>query len=64
MMMGWNGMPMTFGGPYDPQSVIVITKENIQALILAAGVEQEARKLGGPEKFFTADIQVKAVGRR
>ena len=43
---------------------IVITKENIQALIVAAGIESEALKLGGPEKFFTADMQVKALGRR
>jgi NitT/TauT family transport system substrate-binding protein len=43
---------------------IVITKENIQALIYAAGVETEARRLGGAEKFFAADPQSKAVGRR
>ena len=43
---------------------IVISKENIQALIYAAGVEAEARKLGGAEKFFAADPQAKAVGRR
>ena len=43
---------------------IVISKENIQALIYAAGVEAEARKLGGAEKFFAAEPQAKAVGRR
>ncbi len=43
---------------------IVITRENIQALIRAAGVEEDARKLGGPEKFFNADLQLKATGRR
>jgi len=43
---------------------IVITKENIQALITAAGVEEEARKLGGAEKFFAAEMQIKAVSRR
>jgi ABC-type nitrate/sulfonate/bicarbonate transport system substrate-binding protein len=43
---------------------IVITKANIEALIRAAGVEQEAKKLGGAEKFFAADPQMKAVGRR
>jgi NitT/TauT family transport system substrate-binding protein len=43
---------------------IVITKENIQALIYAAGVEADARKLGGAEKFFAAEPQAKAVGRR
>ncbi len=43
---------------------IVIGKENIQALIYAAGVEAEARKLGGAEKFFAAEPQAKAVGRR
>lgn len=43
---------------------IVITKENIQALIYAAGVEAEARKIGGAEKFFAAEPQAKAIGRR
>jgi len=43
---------------------IVITKENIQALIYAAGVEAEARKLGGVEKFFAAEPQATAIGRR
>jgi len=43
---------------------IVITKENIQALIYAAGVEAEARKLGGAEKFFAPGPQAKAAGRR
>ena len=43
---------------------IVITKENIQALIYAAGVEAEARKLGGAEKFFAPEPQAKAVARR
>ncbi len=42
---------------------IVITRENIQALIRAAGVEEEARKLGGPETFFIADLQRNAVDR-
>jgi hypothetical protein len=41
---------------------IVITKENIEALIRAAGVEQKARKLAA-ETFFAADPQMKAVGR-
>jgi len=40
---------------------IVISNENIQALIYAAGVEAEARKLGGAEKFFAADPQAKAA---
>jgi NitT/TauT family transport system substrate-binding protein len=43
---------------------IVITRDNIQALIRAAGVEEEARKLGGPEKFFNAEIQARAIPRR
>jgi ABC-type nitrate/sulfonate/bicarbonate transport system substrate-binding protein len=43
---------------------IVITKENIQALIYAAGVDAEARKLGGTEKFFAAEPQARAVIRR
>jgi hypothetical protein len=41
---------------------IVITEENIQALITAASVEEEANKLGA-EKVFTADKQVKASRR-
>ena len=36
----------------------------MQALITAAGVEEEAKKLGGAEKFFTSAMQVKAVSRR
>jgi NitT/TauT family transport system substrate-binding protein len=43
---------------------IVISKDNIQALIYAAGVEAEARKLGGAEKFFAAEPQAKAIARR
>ncbi|HVO95760.1 MAG TPA: ABC transporter substrate-binding protein [Terriglobales bacterium] len=43
---------------------IVITKENIQALITAAGVADEARKLGGAEKFSTPEMQINAVSRR
>lgn len=42
---------------------ITITRENIQALIRASGVEEEARKLGGAEKFFNAEIQSRAAGR-
>ena len=30
----------------------------------AAGVDEEARKLGGPDKFFTPDMRLKAVSRR
>jgi ABC-type nitrate/sulfonate/bicarbonate transport system substrate-binding protein len=43
---------------------ITITRENIQALIRAAGVEEDARKIGGPDKFFNAEIQAKALRRR
>jgi ABC-type nitrate/sulfonate/bicarbonate transport system substrate-binding protein len=43
---------------------IVITRENIKPLITASGVEEEARKIGGPEKFFTSDMQIKAISRR
>lgn len=43
---------------------IVITKQNIEALIYASGVEAEARKLGGVERFFATEPQSKAVGRR
>jgi len=42
---------------------ILISKENIQALIVAAGVEPEARKLGGADKFFAAEPQTRAAGR-
>lgn len=43
---------------------IAITKQNIEALIYASGVEAEARKLGGVEEFFSAEAQAKAVARR
>lgn len=43
---------------------ITITKENLQALIHAAGVEADARKLGGAEKFYAAEPQARAAGRR
>ncbi len=43
---------------------ITISKENIQALIYAAGVEADARKLGGAERFYAAEPQTRAVGRR
>ena len=43
---------------------IIMTRENLQALIRAAGVEEEARKLAGPDKFFNAEIQARAARRR
>ena len=40
-----------------------ISRENIESLIAATRIEAEAKKLGGPEKFFTREFLLKAVGR-
>jgi hypothetical protein len=42
---------------------ISITREDIEALIAATRIEAEAKKLGGPEKFFTRQFLVKASGQ-
>jgi NitT/TauT family transport system substrate-binding protein len=42
---------------------ISITKNDIEALIAAARIETEAKKLGGPEKFFTGPLLSKALGQ-
>ncbi|MGH7772428.1 MAG: hypothetical protein ACREQA_09335 [Candidatus Binatia bacterium] len=41
---------------------ISITKEDIEALISAAKLDVEAKKLGGAEKFFNASLLAKALG--
>lgn len=47
-----------FAGVYS----IAIAKEDIDALIAATRIEAEAKKLGGPEKFFTRQFLMKASG--
>jgi len=42
---------------------ISITKEDIEAIIAAARMEAEAKKLGGAEKFFAGSLLAKAVGQ-
>jgi NitT/TauT family transport system substrate-binding protein len=42
---------------------ISIGKEDIEALIAATRIEAEAKKLGGPEKFFTRQFLIKAGAR-
>jgi len=42
---------------------IAIGKEDIEALIASAKLEAEAKKLGGPEKFFLGPIVAKALGQ-
>jgi ABC-type nitrate/sulfonate/bicarbonate transport system substrate-binding protein len=40
-----------------------ITREDIEALFIAAHIEAEAKKLGGAEKFFTRSLLSKALGQ-
>jgi ABC-type nitrate/sulfonate/bicarbonate transport system substrate-binding protein len=40
-----------------------ITREDIEALFVAAHIEAEAKKLGGAEKFFTRSLLSKALGQ-
>jgi NitT/TauT family transport system substrate-binding protein len=42
---------------------IGITKEDIEALFVAAHIEAEAKKLGGAEKFFARSLLSKALGQ-
>jgi len=42
---------------------ISVTKEQIEAVIAAARLEAEAKKLGGAEKFFLGDFASKALGQ-
>jgi NitT/TauT family transport system substrate-binding protein len=48
-----------FAGLYS----ISITKEDIEAVIAAARLEAEAKKLGGAEKFFIGTFAAKALGK-
>jgi hypothetical protein len=40
-----------------------VTKEDIDAVIVAARIEAEAKKFGGAEKFFSAAPLAKALGQ-
>jgi ABC-type nitrate/sulfonate/bicarbonate transport system substrate-binding protein len=62
----------TFGDPATVRKVInqfaelystSISKEDIEALIAATRIEAEAKKLGGPEKFFNRQFLAKALGQ-
>jgi NitT/TauT family transport system substrate-binding protein len=62
----------TFGDPNTVRKVIhqfaelysiAIDKQDIEALISATRIEAEAKKLGGPEKFFTRQFLLKATGQ-
>ena len=61
----------TFGDPAMVRRVInqfadlystSISRKDIDALIIATRIEAEAKKLGGPEKFFTPQFLTKAIG--
>jgi len=45
------------------QYSIAIERKDIEALIAATRIESEAKKQGGPEKFFTRQFWTKAVGQ-
>ena len=45
------------------QYSIAIDKQDIDALIAATRIEAEAKKLGGPDKFFTRQFLTKATGQ-
>jgi ABC-type nitrate/sulfonate/bicarbonate transport system substrate-binding protein len=62
----------TFGDPTMVRRVInqfadlystSISRKDIDALINATRIEAEAKKLGGPEKFFTQQFLIKALGQ-
>ncbi len=42
---------------------ISITREDVDALITATRIEAEAKKFGGPDKFFTRQFLIKALGQ-
>jgi ABC-type nitrate/sulfonate/bicarbonate transport system substrate-binding protein len=42
---------------------IAITREDIEALIASAKLETDAKKLGGPEKFFLGPVIAKALAQ-
>jgi len=41
---------------------IAFAKEDVEALLAAAKLETEAKKVGGPEKFFLGPVLAKALG--
>ena len=45
------------------QYSIAVAKEDIEALIAAGRVKAEAKKLGGPEKFFLGPLVTKALAQ-
>jgi ABC-type nitrate/sulfonate/bicarbonate transport system substrate-binding protein len=62
----------TFGDPAMVRRVInqfadlystSISRKDIEALITATRIEAEAKKLGGPERFFTRQFLTKALGQ-
>jgi NitT/TauT family transport system substrate-binding protein len=62
----------TFGDPTQIRQVIhqfanvysiSITKEDVDSLIAATRIEAEAKKIGGPDKFFTRQFLMKAIGQ-
>jgi ABC-type nitrate/sulfonate/bicarbonate transport system substrate-binding protein len=62
----------TFGDPAMVRRVInqfadlystSISRQDIDALIHATRIEAEAKKLGGPDKFFTREFLAKAIGQ-
>ena len=42
---------------------VSMTKEDIEALFVAAHIEADAKKFGGAEKFFTGNLLAKALGQ-
>jgi ABC-type nitrate/sulfonate/bicarbonate transport system substrate-binding protein len=61
----------TFGDPATVRKTVYqfsdlyslsITKEDIEAVIVAARIEAEAKKLGGAEKFFASPLLSRALG--
>jgi ABC-type nitrate/sulfonate/bicarbonate transport system substrate-binding protein len=61
-----------FGDPATVRKVIAqfaevyslaIAKDDIDSLIAATRIEAEAKKLGGPDKFFTRQFLNKAIGQ-
>jgi NitT/TauT family transport system substrate-binding protein len=50
-------------GHFANQYSIAIGREDIDSLIAATRIEAEAKKLGGPDKFFTRQFVNKALGQ-
>ncbi len=62
----------TFGDPVTIRKTVYqfsdvysvsMTKKDVAALIVAARIEAEAKKFGGPEKFFAGALLAKALGQ-